>query len=354
MKFCYVGHSFHDKSRSTTFLLDILREVGEVATFTSDPDTDDASKDDELLAQLAGGAFDCYIFFQTEYVAQRLRPLVKKQFIIIPMYDGAVGRSDRFWQQFVGARFLSFSRVHHEHLVSLETRSASFQFFPEQQVVPDRDFEKPQAFFWERRPDQAVNLRVVLQLCQDVGISSLHVHAAPDFARLARTTPRAAGSRAGDMTITRSQWFERREDYEAISRAPLFYFAPRLQEGIGMAALEAMSAGQIVVAPDRPVMNEYISHGTTGILYDPARPKIDLPLDIDTLARISQAARRKVEFGRSDWLADIDRLKSILLDDGRRWSTEDVSSHFMNDLRRAASRRMFDAQARTSERRFVS
>ena len=260
------------------------------------------------------------------------------------MYDGAVGRADSFWRQFVGVRFISFCRTHHEHLRELDCASASFQYFPPLTLKLERDSGRRNAFFWERRPDLAINLAVVLDLCRQLEITELHVHAAPDFDRIKNTSRRRI-TQAGPISLTWSTWFEQPEDYKAAATASLFFFAPRLREGIGMASLEAMSAGQIVVAPDLPSVNEYVSHATSGILYDPHNPKIELSLNEAALLRMSAAARQKAEIGRSLWLNDVDRLKSLLLHDGRRWSTEDASSRFINDLRAAASRRVFDDSA---------
>ena len=326
-------------------MLDLLKSIGELEVFTSDPDGG-TDADDELILAVIQKEYDCYVFLQTEYVAERLRQLVSGRFVIIPMYDGARGRPDKFWRQFSSSQFISFCRTHHEHLESLGCRSVCFQFFPNPEVVTARDFATREAFFWERRPDTVLNRRLVIDLCRQLGVTSLQLHAAPDFQRHARTTLRGKTTQQGSMKVTETQWLERREDFDVVANASMFYFAPRLYEGIGMAALEAMSRGQIVVAPDLPTLNEYISHGATGILYDPARPEITLSLDPVDLKRMSIAARKKIELGRADWTLDIERMKSFLIDDGRRWKTRDVSSHFMNVLLRSASSRAFGAENR--------
>jgi glycosyltransferase involved in cell wall biosynthesis len=117
-------------------------------------------------------------------------------------------------------------------------------------------------------------------------------------------------------------------------------FAPRALEGIGMAFLEPMARGQIVVAPDRPTMNEYLRHRTTGLLFDPDRPELDLAPTPAMFAAMSRAAVRTVSLGHARWLADRERLVSIIAADGRRWSTRDHSAHFRNEIRRRASARV--------------
>ena len=340
LRYAFIGHRFHERSKSTQFFQQILCEIGDVEVFTADPDAD-ATENDELIGILIEKTFECFVFLQTEFLAEQLRPLTSSRIIIIPMYDGAIGRADAFWRQFVGARFVSFCREHHEHLVELDCDSTSFQYFPPCKPLQERDPARRTAFFWERRPDLSINLGLVLDLCGQLGVQALHVHAAPDFER-SRNNTRSRIMQMGNMSVTWSTWFDQREDYEAAATASLFFFAPRLREGIGMASLEAMSAGQIVVAPDLPSTNEYVGHATTGILYNPQNPQIERSFSETELVNIAIAARQRAEIGRTQWLADVDRLKSLLLDDGRRWSTGDASSRFFNDLRAAASRRAFE------------
>ena len=132
---------------------------------------------------------------------------------------------------------------------------------------------------------------------------------------------------------------------DAAAGEPLF-FAPGSPDGWGSKTLAAMARGRVVVAPDLPPTNEHVAHLCSGLLYDPqtadaARLR---RLDPDVLARIGRAARRKVVEGRSLWLKDVDRLRSIIADDGVRWSTTDYSGHFARIIRRAAHERSLDAR----------
>lgn len=336
MRFCYVGHVFHKKTRSNGFFLDLLKDLGSVTEFYSSPDDED-SGNDQLILEIARGSYDAYVFWQTEYIAQRLLPFGLGRFILVPMWDGAEGRSVQFWRQFTTAQFISFSRVHHEQLQQSGLRSAYFRYFPKPDPRP-HDFTGPlSAFFWERTPGVEPTLHTVADLCAALGISSLHVHLAPD-----RAAQRALASDRWTMRgvgITVSKWFEDRNELDNLMAASQFAFAPRALEGIGMSFLEPMARGQIVVAPNRPTMNEYIRHGTNGLLFNIDEPGVDLAPPRSALAEMSSAALRTVARGHSEWLADQPRLRSILLDDGQRWLTTDFSSHFHNEIRRRASER---------------
>ena len=340
MRFCYVGHKFHKKTRSNSFFLDFLKSLGTVEEYYSSPD-EPGSADDAMIGQLAASDFDCYVFWQTEYIAEKLIPLGLGRFVIAPMYDGAAGRPAEFWRQFADAQFISFSRVHHEELQRCGCRTAYFQYFPEPDTSRSYDFAEPlSAFFWERRPGHEPTLRRVVKLCHEVGIASLHLHAAPDLEQgLGQRLDRPETFVMNDVRVTTSTWFDDRSELDMLAERAQFFFAPRALEGIGLSFLEAMARGQIVIAPDNPTMNEYIRHRTSGLLYDFSDVDIDWRLTPESMHAMSRAALRKITIGYAQWKLDHDRLESIVMNDGRRWSTKDASSHFQNDIRRRASKR---------------
>ncbi|MBV7397356.1 glycosyltransferase [Mameliella sediminis] len=74
--------------------------------------------------------------------------------------------------------------------------------------------------------------------------------------------------------------------------------------------LAAMAAGNCVIAPDRPWVRDYLTHGVTGLLYDPDHPE---PLDLGAALDIGRRARRSIEQGHRNWQWDLDnRLQAIL------------------------------------------
>ena len=345
MKICFVGHKFHERTRSSDFIQSILRELGELTVLNSSPDEDRMS-DDSIVLEYLENKYDLWVFHQTEYIAARLIPLGLRNAVIAPMYDGAWSRPDDFFRQFVNCRFLSYSRALHTRLQRLDQRSAFFEYWPAPAPKVERSTEREDwsAFFWERRPLLMPNARSVAQQCRALDIERLHIHAVPDFPEEAVS---AHGYRQRNalngVSITTSTWFDSADAFRETSGTPLFHFAPRLYEGIGMTMLEAMARGQIVIAPDRPTANEYIGHLSSGILYDPERP-LDLPeLAPGDVAEMSAAARQRVVRGHETWLADRERLVSFLTEDGRRWPNTDAGAHFGLTIRRAARARRMKA-----------
>ncbi|WMS40865.1 glycosyltransferase [Acuticoccus sp. MNP-M23] len=348
MKICFVGHTFHERTGSTRFIQSLLAELGTVTVLHSSPD-DPRLSDDTAVETYLKEDFDLWVFLQTEYVAARLLPLGLRNAVIIPMYDGAWSHSDDYWRQFINCRFATFSRTLHSHLQRLDQRSASFEYWPEPAAPVARNTapETWSAFFWERKPQDVPSARTVAKQCRTLKIGSLHVHAVPDFPHEAAS---AHSYRRRDtlegVALTTSDWFDDKAEFAAVSGAPLFHFAPRLREGIGMMTLEAMARGQIVVAPDRPTANEYIGHRSSGILYDPERPLALPELSQGEAEDISAAAWSRVEFGHRAWTQDRERLISFLLDDGRRWPNTDSSAHFGLKIRQAARSRKLSSLAK--------
>ncbi len=139
--------------------------------------------------------------------------------------------------------------------------------------------------------------------------------------------------------MTTSTFLADGEAARAVARAAHFVFAPRPYEGVGLTILEAMAAGQVVIAPDLPTANESIGHLSSGILYELERP-LDLPrLSAERVDALSTAARQRAAIGYACWVEDEERFGSYVMDDGRRWSTGDGSARFLNQLRRRAHER---------------
>jgi hypothetical protein len=344
MRIGFVGHEFHIKSRSSLFFIKILQGIGEVRETYFSPDNPDGPTEAELASTIVSEAYDLVIFWQTEGIASHCLPFMCRNMVIIPMYDAAAGRSTAFWRQFFTCRFISFSRRLHETLCEAGLDSNYFQYFPEAIVPPEIPVSAlRKGFFWERRPRDTLNLRLVAKQCKVLGIKSLHVHLAADF-RKDKTLQKNVLEfiDQSDLEISFSEWFENISDLEETIKAAQFYFTPRQVEGIGMAFLEAMSRGKVVISPDSATMNDYIGHLSSGILYDS-----DLPFDLPTLRdeeilRLQSGAYNRCRIGRQDWENDIARLRSLILNDGQRWPERDYSSHFNRDCRRFAHEATFN------------
>lgn len=150
-------------------------------------------------------------------------------------------------------------------------------------------------FFWARREDQ-ISVNTVLELIGNTKFDSLHIHQAPDpGAPPLSSLPLDVCKR---LNITQSQWFAEKAEFNAVLDRANVFFAPRLEEGIGQAMLEAFSRGQCVVAPDCGTMNEYIMNGVNGLLYTPNKPEA---LDFSRAAELGAAGRILAMRGYQRW-----------------------------------------------------
>jgi hypothetical protein len=151
----------------------------------------------------------------------------------------------------------------------------------------------------------------VLRLVGDTRFSRLHFHMAQDpdtpSAQQEVEPPSPAAQKRHHITLSR--WFEQQRDYLEVVNGSNVYFAPRPSEGIGFSFLEAMAMGMCIVAPDAPTMNEYITDGVTGLLWNIGRPH---SLDFSQVAELGRRARDKVAAGHQKWLSELPVLREFV------------------------------------------
>jgi len=131
-------------------------------------------------------------------------------------------------------------------------------------------------------------------------LSSFHIHDAPDVAVGVELDPRLYDSRS---TFEDDPGSYRR----ALSMSNV-YLCPRRHEGIGLAMLEAMAEGKLVIANNAPTASEYIADGVNGILIDYDQPR-EIVVSTDDASRMASAARITIEEGRMRWK---DQLSALL------------------------------------------
>lgn len=293
-----LDHSYHRKTKSTAFLSTLLREHGhDVTTFWDESWNGGAAIGWSVVAD-----HDVIIMFQSMAASpKRTFREVHPNVVYIPMFDqfgfsqGPLPNLDEFWRPFRGSKVLNFSRALHTITLAFGIASHHAKFYLPPSDDTDARTGGLSGFFWLRRPQQ-IPWQTIRTLCADADFESFHVHIAPDPG-----SPEANLPTPEDITrfnLTTSTWFESNADLLDVVRRANVYFAPRPEEGIGQSFLEAMARGQCVVAPDNATMNEYITDGLDGILYDPGNPK---PLDFSQAAQIGEMARTSVQLGSANW-----------------------------------------------------
>lgn len=249
----FIGHPFHQKTRSSHFFVALLERDFDVHVFYIEPDPR------ALMQEIADAGYSLVVCWQTEFCAPYflMRGI---RVICVPMYDGVANTPDWYWLAMRQARFISFSQFLHKRLRSLGIESFSFQYYGDAKTeIPQASFEELRPFFWQRRPQEGLSYKFVRNLLGN-SAASLHVHNAPDTERAEDWEP--------DGFCTVSHFSDTADGYrQALERCNVF-ICPRFSEGIGMAMLEALARGMCVIAHNEPTANEYVVDGVNGLLVD--------------------------------------------------------------------------------------
>ena len=290
-KALFIDHEFHKKTRSADFFVDILRTQYSVETYYLNPE----QRPDEGVLTAAADA-DVVILWQMDFLAPVFLTM-GKPVIVIPMFDGSGGMPTIHWLFAHKARFFNFSLALNERIRMAGGKTMLLRYFPEpvdEASLPR--FDELRAFFWQRRPDHGIDFKLVDTL---VGgeLYRLHVHNVADIPGNFTPKPRPDAH----YGYSQSTWFRNKADYARCLEAANVFIAPRVAEGIGMALLEAMAQGKLVLAHDAPTNNEYISNWLNGILFNKDHPApIALRGRAEAIARLGW---RTVVEGRKQWLA---------------------------------------------------
>ncbi len=286
-KIVYVGHSYHNKTKSTAFLIDYLREFYEVEVILDESWRGNG----ELYPDLSfiDDSYLAVLFFQNLPNENLLKNIKNENIVFFPMYDG-VGHDYDYWGGLHALKIINFSKTLHEKLIKWGFESIAVQYFPESQTfIPGK---KDEVFFWQRLTK--MNIDVIEKLFGDEKIE-MHIHKAID--------PNQEFKQPNDeqenkFKITYSDWFETREEMWDLIKQKGIYIAPRELEGIGMSFLEAMAMGKAVIAVDNPTMNEYIKHGENGYLFNLKNPK---KIDLSNIEKVQKNAYNFMREGFINW-----------------------------------------------------
>jgi hypothetical protein len=286
----YVDHIFHIKTRSTTFLADILSAHFDVHVIYVDPDARvDMTKFDDPAEYV--------VIFQMDFLTPAF-VAAGKRVTVVQMYDGSAGLPSEYYTLNRQARHLNFSSALHARALSLGVQSHLAHYFPDPaNSTPVEDFSTLRGFFWQRLPNSSINVGKIRTML-GADLDSLHIHTPSDDG-----TPFDEGVLEGfPCEVTTSEWFEKQSGFsEQMDKCNVF-IAPRYAEGIGHAFLEAMARGMLVLAYDLPTHNEYISNWFTGVLFSDQVDVIHLRDRNDQIRKMSQNARLTIEEGHKRWL----------------------------------------------------
>jgi hypothetical protein len=302
-KLLFIDHVFHQKTRSSEFFKEFLRQHFEVEEIHIDPMA--PLKD---IARACEAQADVVLVWQLDFLVPIFLSAGCKT-IAVPMYDGSANMPDLHWMWAHQARFINFSRRLHDRVSRVGGTSMLVKYFPKPQTTHRLpEFDTLRVFLWQRRPNEGINLSLVERLLGPQ-LSSLHIHDSADDPEI-DTAPFMRRS-LNSYDFTSSRWFQSSAQYlDLLDRANVFV-APRRSEGIGMAMIEAMSRGMVVLASDWPVHDEYISNWINGVLFNPDAPG-EFTLTRSDAERLSDMASRTVAIGHETWRDNLPALVNFI------------------------------------------
>ncbi len=296
MKIAYIDHSFHQKTKSTLFLVSLfLSKNHTVINFW-----DDSWQNNNHLNidEINNGNFDLIIFFQSIPHYTEIYKLKCRNIIWIPMYDGDRSRNIFEWLSYLicDIKIISFSKTLSKIITKFKFDILNVQYYPKPNLT-NKNLEGINIFFWERIPK--INWELIKKLIGKNKISKIYLRSIMDN----NNKEQATSSLLKDEDIRKynikiiNGWLKK-DTYEEILKSCNIYIAPRQFEGIGMSFLEAMSLGIPVIAPDSATMNEYIINNKNGFLYNINKPK---PIDFSNLNKIRKNLAIDIVRGLSVW-----------------------------------------------------
>lgn len=285
-----VTHSFHQKSRSACMLAEQILGgegfnihyyyVDDWTTHTTGLQEDIVGYDVVLMIQLIS--------------IPLLNRIKCNNIVFMPMYDYSYTWDVFKWLECINLKILSPIKKMHQYLSDLGFNSHYFKYYPEPESFSPGDLKR--VFLWQRI--NHINIHTTVQLLKSLPIQHIHLHQAVDPGHLFQAPTSQEISR---YKITFSHWLEDQHDYLELIKPSGIYIAPRLMEGGGAAFTDAMKMGKVVIAHHDSAMNDYITHGETGFLYDAHEIK---PIDVDAmdLSQIQKNAYENVQEGRKAFL----------------------------------------------------
>ena len=304
MKIAYIDHSYHEKTKSTGFVPEILSRSHQVDCFW-DHSWKTHRLDIELCERVAKGRYDVVVLFQVFWSPDKLLEFGFRDVVLIPMYDAVCPQPANWWAGYSFCKILNFSRTLHDRHLAMGLDSLYVKYFPAVPEILEVASNGLSGFFWQRTSD--IGWPTIRTLIEGTEFEKFYLHWAPDPGH-----DRVGKPGKGELSrfnIQLSDWFETRAEYSATINRAQVYFAPRRVEGIGMGFLEALAMGKCVVAPDTPTHNEYIQHQENGILYDPHDPK---PLDFSDWEIFGANAQQTCREGHRDWIDQQEELERFI------------------------------------------
>lgn len=298
-KLAFIDHSFHSKTKSNRFFIDLLAEHYDVDIYFDDSWQGGPRVDIEELSE----KYENFIFFQVIYKRELMRSIRHKNIVYVPMYDQVRKKDKKYWKEYRNYKVLCFCKELYNKLCRYGFTAKYIKYFPEPVPAGLSEHDKPVIYFWQR--SDRLDWNHVRRLIRPEQIAKVIIN---DTVDPGNVFTRPSDSDIQIYNIEFISWLKDEQSYYKFLSGVDIMIAPRLQEGIGLSFLDAMARGVVIISSDRPTANEYIS-ASTGYLFDIDNPEY---IDVSGFKMKSEQARRMMETGRLDWKRSQDDIVSFI------------------------------------------
>lgn len=288
-KIVFIAHSYHKKTRSYDFIVDYLKQYYDVELLFDEQ----WETGNEIDWSLFDNSYKAVIIFQMFPETENLKKITNDNIVYLPMFDHVEKWHFKKWYECKNIKIVSFSSTLHKKLTNWGFNSIYVQFFVEpKEFTPGNENE---VFFWQRFTK--ININTIKKIFKKSNVK-IHIHKAIDPGQEFVAPTKEDEEK---FAITYSEWFDTKKEMMDLINARGIYIAPRYTEGIGTSFLEAMAQGKLVIAHNKPTMNEYITNGKTGLLCNFKFPK---SVNLKDIKKIQQNTYEYAKAGYEKWLVD--------------------------------------------------
>jgi glycosyltransferase involved in cell wall biosynthesis len=300
-KLLFVDHSFHEKTASSRFLINILREDFDVDIFWDDSWRGGRGPSLDLI-----NGYKYVVFLQVLLPLYKLRK-VRTNIVWVPMYDG-VNLSSWYWKALshMPLHVLSFSGKIDQRCKMFGISVLSLRYY----LSPSPQKEKAtysglNIFFWYRGSVTFPDVKALIDP-RDVH-RFIYRSGSDQFFREEEISVEDIRKykleKVPRFSADPDEYFRLLEDADV-------FVAPRKKEGIGMSFLEAMAKGKVIIAYDDATMNEYIKDGYNGYLFSEPSKSIHF----DHFAEIRKNLWESAVHGWKQWEQDKIKISQFVFD----------------------------------------
>lgn len=299
-KVAVIIHSFHQRTKSHEFFVEILEREYEVVCLF-----DESWNGKKRIPLRKIKKFSKIFFFHTLHYKEEILKLKNHDVFLVPMMDGVYNTPDRFWEELLFCKVISFSSTLHDRLRKLGLKSCLVRFYPKPNWENRNrtDSRLPNLYFWQRVNE--INWSLIKKLVNPNQVNRVYLNPTVDPGQKFEEPSQEDIEK---YKIEYVPWFETKAEHEVFLEKIDLFVAPRVREGIGFSFLNAMSKGCVIIGNNQPTLNEYITN-ENGFLFNINELH---PLDLTTYQSMREKLLKCVILGKSEWEKDKELLMEFL------------------------------------------